>query len=246
MRALVAVTLLLGSACDRGAGRAVGEAPANEASEAIEPARGDEREAMVRVQLEPRGIDDERVLAAMRAVPRHRFVPDELAELAYADRPLPIGYEVTISQPYIVAWMSQLAELEPGDRVLEVGTGSGYQAAVLAELGAEVYSIERLAPLAELARGRLRELGYAVEVRHGDGWLGWPEHAPFAAILLTAAPPELPESLLDQLAIGGRLVAPIGPEPGLQEMVVVERTATGFRRREVGGVAFVPMLPGVE
>lgn len=238
MRLLV-VALLLSGACNR-------EPSTHLARDepVVEYERADERQAMVRDQLRARGIADPRVLAAMRAVPRHRFVPAELSEFAYTDTPLPIGHEVTISQPYIVARMSQLADVEPGERVLEIGTGSGYQAAVLAEIGAEVYSIERIAALADQARARLTELGYAVEVRHGDGWLGWPEHAPFAAILLTAAPSELPQTLVDQLAMGGRLVAPVGKAGGVQRMVVVERRKTGLTRREYDDVAFVPMLPG--
>ena len=204
-----------------------------------------ERKQLVDRYLRGRDIADARVLAAMEAVPRHRFVPAELLELAYEDRPLPIGHEVTISQPYIVALMSQLADVQPGDRVLEVGTGSGYQAAVLAELGAEVYSIERIEALATQAQNLLLELGYSdVRVRHGDGYAGWPERAPFDAILLTAAPPTIPTALTDQLARGGKLVAPVGAELGWQELVVIEKTKDGLRRRRVTDVAFVPMLPG--
>jgi protein-L-isoaspartate(D-aspartate) O-methyltransferase len=233
------VAVLLSSACNHEPSPG-----ASRDASAVEYERADEREAMVREQIWARGVGEPRVLAAMQAVPRHRFVPDDLGELAYADRPLPIGHGVTISQPYIVAWMSELADVAPGERVLEIGTGSGYQAAVLAQLGAEVYSIERIAALADQARARLGALGYTVEVRHGDGWLGWPEHAPFAAILLTAAPSELPQTLLDQLAVGGRLVAPVGADGGLQRMIVVERSESGLTRREYGDVAFVPMLPG--
>jgi protein-L-isoaspartate(D-aspartate) O-methyltransferase len=189
-------------------------------------------------------ITDPRVLAVMEAVPRHRFVPDQLIEHAYADRPLPIGHGVTISQPYIVALMTQLADVQAGERVLEVGTGSGYQAAVLAELGAEVYSIERIEALTVRAQAVLTELGYTVHVRYGDGYAGWPEHAPFDAILLTAAPPTIPSALTDQLAQGGKLVAPVGAERGVQELVVIERTRQGLRTRRVLDVAFVPMLEG--
>jgi protein-L-isoaspartate(D-aspartate) O-methyltransferase len=190
-------------------------------------------------------LEDPRVLSAMEAVPRHRFVPAELVDLAYEDRPLPIGHEVTISQPYIVALMTQLADVQPGERVLEVGTGSGYQAAVLAQLGAEVYSIERIEALATEAQKLLRELGYSsVHVRHGDGYAGWPEHAPFDAILLTAAPPSIPTALTDQLAVGGKLVAPVGAEVGWQELVVIHKTSKGLRSRRVADVAFVPMLSG--
>lgn len=209
--------------------------------------RADEREAMVRRQLRARGLTDARVLAAMATVPRHRFVPPDLAAHAYDDRALPIGHGVTISQPYVVAWMTELAHVEPGARVLELGTGSGYQAAILAELGARVSTIERIEALASSARERLRELGYEhrVEVRHGDGYLGWPEQAPFDAILITAAPPELPGALLEQLAEGGRLVAPIGPSHAYQDLVLVERRGGEFVRSEQGGVAFVPLLPGL-
>src|SRR5690606_38189454 len=165
------------------------------------------RSGMVEQQLAARDIDAPRVLQAMRAVPRHRFVPASLAADAYRDQSLPIGHDQTISQPYIVALMTQLARVSPGDRVLEVGTGSGYQAAVLGELGAEVYSIEIVAPLARQAQRLLEELGYAnVVVKAGDGYAGWPEHAPFDAIVVTAAPERIPAPLLEQLKPGGRLV----------------------------------------
>ena len=200
-------------------------------------------EHMVERQLAGRGIDDARVLAAMRAVPRHRFVPAEAAPQAYADGPLPIGHGQTISQPYIVALMTQLARPSPGDRVLEVGTGSGYQAAVLGELAKEVYSIEIVAPLAERARQVLQELGYDnVVVRAGDGYAGWPEHAPFDAIVVTAAPERIPGPLLKQLAPGGRLVIPVGPIHAVQELRVVEKRADGsVQERSVTPVRFVPL-----
>ena len=207
--------------------------------------RVDERREMVQRQIAGRGIEDPRVLEAMLAVPRHRFMPDSLASRAYDDRAQPIGHEVTISQPYIVALMTQLAEVQEGETVLEVGTGSGYQAAVLAELGATVYTIERIAARARRAAGTLEELGYdEVEGRHGDGYAGWPEHAPFDAILLTAAPPDVPEALTQQLAVGGKLVAPIGRHVGWQQLVVIERSEEGLEREKVLDVAFVPMLPG--
>lgn len=202
--------------------------------------RADERERMVKDQLEGRDIVDPRVLAAMRSVPRHAFVPPELAGAAYHDGPLPIGHGVTISQPYIVALMTQLARIEPGDRVLDVGTGSGYQAAVLAAMGAEVYGIEIIEPLATEAAARLTRLGHAATVRAGDGFRGWPEHAPFAAIVVAAAPSEIPQALTEQLAVGGRLVLPVG-DRFRQELVVVTRTAQGFQRERVIPVAFVPM-----
>jgi protein-L-isoaspartate(D-aspartate) O-methyltransferase len=203
--------------------------------------RADERNEMVRGQLERRGIADARVLAAMRRVPRHRFVPAQLAAHAYDDRPLPIGHGATISQPYIVAFMTQLARVEPGARVLDVGTGSGYQAAVLAQMGAQVYGVEIIEPLAELAASRLHELGYdGVTVRSGDGWHGWPENAPFDAIIVAAAPDEVPPALREQLAVGGRLVLPVGLTDR-QELTVITRTTAGFDERTVLPVSFVPM-----
>lgn len=215
------------------------DAPATAASARSERQR--ERDDMVDTQLVRRGIRSPAVLAAMRAVPRHRFVPAEATADAYGDHPLSIGHGVTISQPYVVALMSELAAIEPGDRVLEIGAGSGYQAAVLAELGAEVYTVEILEPLAEAARARLRELGYGdrVHLRVGDGARGWPEHAPYAAIVVTAAPPTLPPALKEQLALGGRLVAPIGGVD--QSLVVVTRSRRGFTTRDHGAVRFVPM-----
>ncbi|MFQ5669966.1 MAG: protein-L-isoaspartate(D-aspartate) O-methyltransferase [Acidobacteriota bacterium] len=209
-----------------------GEAPA--------PARQAERDAMVEQQIRARGLETPRVLEAMRQVPRHRFLPPSLQKQAYADGPLPIGAGQTMSQPYIVALMTELAQVAAGDRVLEVGTGSGYQAAVLAALGCHVHSIEIIPSLAEAAAARLERLGYAdVTVRSGDGYLGWPDAAPFDAILITAAPPRVPEPLLHQLAPGGRLVAPVGEAS--QELVVVTRTGDGYRRRTILPVRFVPM-----
>jgi len=198
------------------------------------------RERMVAGQIAARGISDARVLEAMRRVQRHLFLPESLRAEAYADRALPIAHGQTISQPYIVALMTELAALRPDARVLEVGTGSGYQAAVLAVLVREVYTIEIVEPLAAEARERLRRLGHAnVWVRAGDGYRGWPEKAPFDAILVTAAPPEIPAPLLEQLAPGGRLVAPVGRDR--QELVVVERREGGWSRRTVLPVLFVPM-----
>lgn len=195
---------------------------------------------MVADQLAARDVDDPAVLAAMRAVPRHAFVPAPQDVAAYADRPLPIGHRQTISQPYIVAIMTQLAELESGDRVLEIGTGSGYQAAVLAEIVDEVYTIEIVAPLAERARATLDALGYDnVRARTGDGYRGWPEAAPFDAILVTAAPPEIPAPLKEQLAVGARLVIPVGDD--WQELRVVTRREDGFAEATVFPVRFVPM-----
>ena len=202
-------------------------------------ARADERLHMVGTQIESRDVRDPGVLRAMRTVPRHRFVPSSRSAAAYDDRPLPIGHRQTISQPYIVALMSELARVKPGDRVLEVGTGSGYQAAVLAEMGAKVFSIEIVQPLAKRAKATLTELGYDVEVKHGDGYAGWPEHAPFDAVVVTAAPPKIPKPLKQQLKVGGRLVIPVGKY--FQSLVVVTRTDKGFREESVIPVRFVPM-----
>jgi protein-L-isoaspartate(D-aspartate) O-methyltransferase len=199
------------------------------------------RQRMVADQIEARGITDTAVLAAMRTVPRHRFVPAALRALAYEDRPLPIGSDQTISQPEIVALMTSLIRPREDMRVLEIGTGSGYQAAVLAECVREVDSIEILPELGRRAEALLRDLGYRnVRVRVGDGYAGWPERAPYDAILLTAAPPEIPRPLLDQLKVGGRLVAPVGAGFD-QELVVITRTERGTRREVVTAVRFVPM-----
>lgn len=199
------------------------------------------RAAMVEEQIRARGVNDLRVLEALRAVPRHQFVSPDLSHLAYTDRPLPIGLGQTISQPYIVALMTELVRPRRGGRALDVGTGSGYQAAVLAEMGMEVYGIEILCPLADSARERLAVLGYSsVEVRCGDGYAGWPEHAPFDSIVVAAAAPQLPQPLIDQLAPGGRLVIPIGDDS--QRLMVYEKAADGkVRGFSAESVIFVPM-----
>jgi protein-L-isoaspartate(D-aspartate) O-methyltransferase len=194
---------------------------------------------MVAEQLASRDITDEQVLLAMRRVPRHEFVPEHLARQAYDDWPLPIGHDVTISQPYIVAFMTQALRLRPGDRVLEVGTGSGYAAAVLAEMVEDVTTIECIEPLAELARTRLARYGARVLVVTGDGSLGYAPRAPYDAIVVTAAAPEIPEPLLDQLAPGGRLVIPVGR--GVEQLVRVTRTEHGDEREELLPVRFVPL-----
>lgn len=208
-------------------------------SVASEEALARRRAHMVEDQLVRRGVRDPAVLDAMRSVERHRFLPPEREHLAYRDQAVHLVAGQTLSQPYIVALMSELARVRPGDRVLDVGTGSGYQAAILSALGARVFSIEIVKTLADLASQRLQELGYDVQVRHGDGWEGWPEEAPFRAILVAAATPRVPPPLLDQLDEGGRLILPIGDDE-TQELVVLERTPTGFDRRRVTSVLFVP------
>jgi protein-L-isoaspartate(D-aspartate) O-methyltransferase len=203
-----------------------------------------ERERMVDEQIEGRGIRNPDILRALRDTPRHLFVPADVQPYAYSDQPLPIGFGQTISQPYIVALMTELLEPRKRDQVLEIGTGSGYQAAVLARLSRRVYSIEIVPELAKLAGERLAGMRIRnITVRQGDGYKGWPDQAPFDRIILTAAPPEIPQALLDQLSRGGRLVAPVGESPFAQVLVVVEKTASGeIRRRSVAPVAFVPMV----
>jgi protein-L-isoaspartate(D-aspartate) O-methyltransferase len=205
----------------------------------VESSARTDRSKMVAL-IEARGVADPRVLEVMRNVPRHQFVPETMRERAYGDYPLPIGNGQTISQPYIVAAMTELLEPAIGDTVLEIGTGSGYQAAVLSKLVHEVYSIEIVAELAEDARKKLAELGYDnVVVITGDGYRGLPKKAPFDGIIVTAAPEEVPQPLIDQLAVGGRLVIPVGGV--FQELVVLERTRDGVQTRRVFPVRFVPM-----
>lgn len=200
------------------------------------------REEMVRTQIAERGVRNPRVLEAMRRVPRHLFVPQDLRHRAYEDTPLPIGEGQTISQPYMVAWMTELLDVGEEDRVLEVGTGSGYQAAILCELVKEVYTIEKNLLLAREAEERLRSLGYAnVCVRVGDGTLGWPEKAPFDGIMVTAGAPSVPQPLLEQLAEGGRLVIPVGSAT-LQMLTVVRKEDGGLRTTEEGSCIFVPLV----
>ncbi|HEX6901299.1 MAG TPA: protein-L-isoaspartate(D-aspartate) O-methyltransferase [Thermoanaerobaculia bacterium] len=204
------------------------------------------RRKMVEEQVRSRGVTDARVLAAMEAVPRHLFVPDGERVRAYTDSPLPIGAGQTISQPYIVALMTSLLDVQPGDRILEVGTGSGYQAAVLSRLARQVYSIEIIEHLANRARRTLETVGYNnVEVLVGDGYKGWPEEAPFDGIIVTAAPPRIPEPLLRQLKTGGKLVIPVGE--GYQDLEVLTKRADGdFDRTKVLPVRFVPMTGQVQ
>jgi len=203
-----------------------------------------ERHHMVDTQIAARGVTDERVLDALKRVPRHDFVPGYLSREAYADGPLPIGHDQTISQPYIVGLMTETAAIRPQDKILEIGTGSGYQAAVLSLLAAEVFSIEIIPELAESAAARLKKMGYGnVTVRHGDGYQGWPEEAPFDAIIVTAAPPSIPNELVRQLKPGGRLVVPVGT--AFQDLLLVTKEPDGKTRQErLIPVRFVPMVRG--
>ena len=198
------------------------------------------RWSMVERQIAGRGVEAPAVLHALRKVPRHLFVPSEHAAAAYDDHPLPIGYDQTISQPYIVAFMTELLDLNPESKVLEIGTGSGYQAAVLAEVAGAVFSIEIVEPLAERSSELLSRLGYTnVTVRAGDGYQGWAEEAPFDAIILTAAPPSIPPPLLEQLGENGRLIAPVGRVD--QELILITKGPGGLERRDLIPVRFVPM-----
>ena len=199
------------------------------------------RERMVETQIRARDVTNAAVLQAMRRVPRHLFVPDDVRPFAYEDRPLPIGSGQTISQPYIVAYMTEALQLDPAHTVLEIGTGSGYQAAVLADIVRQVYSVEIVPDLAETARRSIAGAGYTnVEVRSGNGYMGWPDHAPFDRIIVTAAPPEIPQALVDQLAVGGVMVVPVGT--AYQEIVVINRTPTGVVEKRTIEVRFVPMV----
>jgi protein-L-isoaspartate(D-aspartate) O-methyltransferase len=201
-----------------------------------------QRLRMVEEQIEARGVKDPRVLDVIRRVPRDRFVPADITHLAYQDSALPIGHGQTISQPYIVAYMTEALDVQPHHRVLEVGTGSGYQAAVLSGLAKEVFTIEIVPPLAARSRQVLQDLGYAnVHAREGDGYGGWPEHAPFARIMVTAAPEHIPQPLVDQLAPGGIMVIPVGERNAMQWMTIIEKKATGVVERRTIPVAFVPL-----
>lgn len=247
-RAKGAAMILLASACTNGGEQMRTSSPEQKTNESVDVELDEQdetlfrlaREAMVSEQIAARGVRDSRVLAAMRKVPRHELVPEAMRSSAYENRPLPIGYDQTISQPYVVGFMTEQLRVGPDARVLEVGTGSGYQAAVLSELVREVYSIEIVEPLARSAAQALLRLGYRnVFLRHGDGYQGWPEHAPFDGIIVTAAPPEVPEPLKQQLAIGGRMVIPVGE--AIQELRVITRTERGFDEETVLPVRFVPM-----
>ena len=201
-----------------------------------------DREEMVVSQIEARGVTNADVLQAMRSVPRHEFVLNKYLSRAYTDQPLPINHGQTISQPYIVALMSEMLEIKAGERVLEIGTGSGYQAAVLAEIGVEVYSVEIIPELAEEAQERLNQLGYTkLQTLTADGYFGWEEHAPFDAIIVTAAPDHLPQPLANQLAEGGRLVIPIGPVGAFQTLWLFNKIDGELQATNMGGVRFVPL-----
>ncbi|MGH2593378.1 MAG: protein-L-isoaspartate(D-aspartate) O-methyltransferase [Anaerolineae bacterium] len=206
----------------------------------------EQREQMVADQIEARGVSDTAVLDAMRRVPRHQFVPAEYLDQVYDDHPLPIGFGQTISQPYIVALMSEKLELEPGAKVLEIGAGSGYQAAVLAEMGMQVYTVEIIPELAEPAATRLQSLGYTdVQVRAADGYWGWPEEAPFDAIIVTAAPDHVPQPLVEQLKPGGRMVIPVGPVGAFQTLWQFVADESGeLIAHNLGAVSFVPLTRG--
>ncbi|MBM3253328.1 MAG: protein-L-isoaspartate(D-aspartate) O-methyltransferase [Candidatus Omnitrophica bacterium] len=204
-----------------------------------------ERKRMVDEQIVARGIRDKNVINAMLKVPRHNFVPTDEIKYAYIDSPLSIGEGQTISQPYIVAYMTEALNLRPEDKVLEIGTGSGYQAAVLAELVREVYTIEIIETLAKNAALTLERLGYKnIKLKCGDGFLGWPQEAPFDAIIITAAPKKIPQPLIEQLKIGGRMVLPLGDI--YQELVLITKTKEGIIKRNLGAVSFVPMTGEIE
>ena len=247
MRGVVSFTTLMELRVFRGLALlwAAGSAACTQAStvQAEKETVAAERAQMVERQIAARDVRDDRVLAAMRAVPRHLFVAPEQASSAYEDRPLSIGHGQTISQPYVVALMTQLVRPSPTDRALEVGTGSGYQAAVLARLVSHVYTIEIVPALAREAEARLEKLGYKnVTVRAGDGYGGWPEHAPFDVIVVTAAPDRVPEPLLQQLKPGGRLAVPVGTPFSVQELQLIEKEASGtLRTTRVAPVRFVPL-----
>jgi protein-L-isoaspartate(D-aspartate) O-methyltransferase len=211
----------------------------------LEKSYEDQRSQLIDT-LKSTGINDACVLGAMRRVPRHLFIPEENQALAYINRPLGIGYKQTISQPYIVAYMTQALHVQEGDKILEIGTGSGYQAAILAELGATVYTIEIVDQLAKRSAKLLKKLDYAdIHVRSGDGYKGWPGHAPFDKIILTAAPPSVPNALLKQLKIGGKLIAPIGEDTNSQVLIMITRlNQTHYKKETLLNVRFVPMIEG--
>lgn len=230
---LVLLSMVLGLLSSVLGGRADGEASAG-------PDWAAQRQRMVEEQIRARGVTDPATLAAMLAVPRHEFVPVESRALSYRDYPLPIGHDQTISQPYIVAYMTEALRVKRGSKVLEIGTGSGYQAAVLAAMGVDVYSIEIVEPLGKRAMALLERLGYRVRVRVGDGYRGWPAAAPFDGIVVTAAPPSIPTPLVEQLAEGGRMVVPVGR--GVQDLQVLVKTGGKLVLKDTLPVRFVPMV----
>jgi len=241
VRPLVWIAIAAALGCRSEQRRAPAPDPQDRETAPADPERAAERLRMVTSSIEARGVSDPQVLEAMRRVKRHEMVPLEIRERAYEDRPLPIGEGQTISQPYVVAAMTEAAKLSPGQRVLEVGTGSGYQAAVLAELGADVYSIEIVEPLARRTKALLERMGYSkIHLRTGDGYRGWPDAAPFQAIVVTAAPPEVPAPLVEQLAVGGRLVIPVGEYEQHLEVHVKQADGTTTVER-LFEVRFVPM-----
>lgn len=196
---------------------------------------------MVETQIISRGIRDSKLIRAMLKIPRHKFVPENLRDIAYGDNPLPVGIEQTISQPYIVALMTELLRLNSGEKVLEVGTGSGYQTAILAEMGCKVYTIEILEPLSEKAQQVLKSLGYEdIHYKIGDGYRGWPQFAPFDAIIVTAAPDHMPQPLIEQLKTNGRMIIPVGAQ--YQELLLIKKTDKGTDMKTVTPVRFVPMI----
>jgi protein-L-isoaspartate(D-aspartate) O-methyltransferase len=203
----------------------------------------EKREEMVKTQLIPRGIVSQKVLNALRKVPRHLYVPQEYQQLAYTDRPLPIGYDQTISQPYIVAFMTEVLDIQSGDKVLEIGTGSGYQAAVLCELGAEVFSVEIIRPLAERAEAILKQSGLTgFHLKTGDGYQGWKDFAPYHAIIVTCSPSRIPPPLIEQLEDGGKMIIPVGNEGYVQYLFLLEKHKEGTVEKKVMAVRFVPMV----
>jgi protein-L-isoaspartate(D-aspartate) O-methyltransferase len=227
---------------DKSLGTAGAPSPAPSTAPSPADLFAEQRLRMVSQQIEARDISNPELLEVMRRVPRHRFVPPDMVSKAYADHPLPIGYGQTISQPYIVALMTDALKVKPGDKVLEIGTGSGYQAAILAELGAEVYSVEILSELAQQAEQRLHELGYdKIQILNADGYYGWQEHGPYDAIIVTAAPDHLPQPLITQLRDGGVMVVPIGPPGAVQSLWLFEKDGGEVQASNLGEVLFVPL-----
>ena len=237
---LLVLLLALSSACAGQVETGVELTPESESEE--EAVFTEAREWMVETQIKARGISDPRVLSAMLEVPRHRFVLQEHLNQAYNDHPLPIGYGQTISQPYIVALMTEFLSLEPGQKVLEIGTGSGYQAAILSKLTDQVYTIEIIEPLGERVAAKFEELGYNVQTKIDDGYYGWPEYAPFDAIIVTCASEAVPPPLTRQLKDGGRMVIPVGPPGHYQTLWLIVKKGNELLRTNMGSVTFVPML----